>query len=174
MATRGVWLPVLVLAVVAAGAALAVTRPWTAREGEDALRPEVRDALTLRILDVVEHTSQGRAVVTTGDDPVGCAVRAFGTSPEGVSDAAQAQTVYAWAICWTVVEGKPLTGASMPIAVHFGPPVRVEKPSDGGDYTRSVKAMFPPRLYDVAFDNNRWAAELAGRADARARSVASR
>ncbi len=174
MAKRGVWLPVLVLALVAAGAALAVTRPWESRPGEDPMRPEVRDALALKVLNVVENTPEGRAVVTTGSDPVGCAVRAFGTAPEGVSDAAQAQTVYAWAVCWTVVGGKPQTGASMPIAVHFGPPVRVEKPSDGGDYTRSVKAMFPPRLYDVAFDNNRWAAELAGKADARARSAASR
>jgi hypothetical protein len=174
MATRRVWLSVLVLAALGAVVALVVARPWEAGGSEDALRPEVRDALGLRVLDVVENTPEGRAIVTTGSDPVGCAVRALGTAPEAVNDAAQAQTVYAWSICWTVVDGKPTTGVSTPVAVHFGSPVRVEKPADGGDYTRSLKAMFPPRLHDVAFDNNRWAGELAGKADARARSVATR
>jgi hypothetical protein len=174
MLKRSVWLPVLLLATIAAVAALAVTRPWQASNAVDALRSEVRDALTLKVLDVVENAPEGRAIVTTGSDPVGCAVRPLGTAPEAVTDAALAQTVYAWAICWTVVGGKPDTGASAPIAVHFGPPVRVDLPSDGGEYTRSVRAMFPPRLHDAAFDNNRWAAELAGKADARARSVATR
>jgi hypothetical protein len=154
------------LLVVAVATVLAVVRPWERTGSEDTFAPGVRDALALEVREIMEQGA-GRAVVTLSTVTVLCAVRPLGADPQGATRVEEVRVAYVWAFCWVVDGGTKSTGASLPVAVHFGPPVDVEQPVDGSGYTASVRRMFPDRLYDVAFDNNRYAAELAPKVDAR-------
>lgn len=167
---------VVVVAVltVAATVSVLVARPWAASGGEDPLAAPVRAELSARVVTVLEDDPAGRQVVTRGTEPVACAARAIGVDPPGATGAAQARTVYAWAVCWTIVGGAPRTGVSVPLAVRLGPPVAVDLPTDGAGYSASVKRIFPARLHDTVFDNNRYAVDVGPQAQQRASEVAAR
>jgi hypothetical protein len=166
----------LVLALVAAGAvALVVTRPWQAPGAEDPMPPAMREVLTGRVVSVLEDEPAGRRVMARGAEPVACAARVIGAEPSAVPIATEARTVYAWVICRVISDGQPTSSASLPVAVHFGPPIAVEEPDDGAGYTSSVRRIFPRRLHDVVFDGeNRYVAELQPKIETRAREVAAR
>ncbi|MEV8508358.1 hypothetical protein AB0368_26550 [Actinoplanes sp. NPDC051475] len=155
-AKRGRWVTAAVAAVLAAG----VLVWWIKYRGpalEDELSPAVRASLTIRARDALEAGAS--ANLTPDEGRLACAVRVLGTDPPAVVQAAQARTVFVWAMCSTV--GTEVnTESSLPVAIHLSDPPAAEVPGDGSLNGPDRRRIFPERLQDVvAGDGNGYGLE---------------
>lgn len=140
MRTRVVWLGLVTVLVIAVTAFSVVSarRLGTQEPPRGALAAGLADrAVALMERDFRELTSPGGG-------PVACAARPFGVRPEGLTEAAQATTIYAWVYC----RGAGRTLLS-PVALRLGEPPSIRVPAGGEDRERSLRRIFPADVRDA-------------------------
>ena len=132
----------LVLAVVIAAAGFAVV---SARRLGTQPPPRGRLAadLAVRVTQLMERDFRG--LTAAGGEPVDCTARPFGVRPEGLTDAADATTIYAWVTC-RADGGRTLVN---PVALRLDRPPSVRMPESGDGRERSIRRIFPADVRDA-------------------------
>jgi hypothetical protein len=156
---------IVLVAVAAVGAGLAVFWRHSIAPGVSPV-PVGSDStlasqLGSQVVDALEKDPEFRREVTEepGFRPI-CAARPFGVnSPSGKGG--EAETIYAWIYCKWIpektdapIDTHSLMALMAPIAVHLGSNTTYEVPSDGEQYPRSLKKIFPSSLLEAAKHGN--------------------
>lgn len=159
------WRVLALALLVAAVAGVFVVRWISSPDGRKVQPGPLRDQLSARVVDVLEHDPTFRTEVTRepGPRPV-CVASVFGMAPDGADTADEVRTIYTWVNCLWLrpadlargpagLDLSDLSGVSMPIALHLGPPVTYEAPEDGEGNPDSVRRIFPKSLEGAAFSD---------------------
>jgi hypothetical protein len=169
---RRVWIPFLALslAVVAGYLVYDLALEGGTPEGTT-LSPVVRRELADRVVRNLELDDGVGKVVLAADRRV-CAARVFGTDPLRVEKATDVETVYARVYCIEVKpDNSPGTNVAIPIAMHLGSKVRVERPREGNFYANDVDRIFPSRLRHSAAEDDRSERDLERNVERRLREL---
>ncbi len=161
-----VWCCLVVVAAIGAVRehAAQVVPPRVEDTMSAALRAELGERAA-RILEseagavfVVDNENDGRHVV--------CAAHVLGADPRGLTQVFAATSVYVIAECSSYHPGDDdESGGLAPLAIRLRPDVQVRVPREG-EYSPSIRRMFPERLYGVAFAHQNHVAELHAEIDA--------
>ncbi|GAB3328374.1 hypothetical protein RMN56_28975 [Micromonospora halotolerans] len=144
--------------------ALGVFVVWriSATDGRKLPAGPLRDQLSARAVEVLEHDSAFRTELTRDPGQPVCVASVFGVAPDGADAVDEVSTIYTWVDCaWlgpadlakgpAEIDINQLSGLRMPIALHLGPTVTYEAPDDGEGHPDSVRRIFPKPLEDAAF-----------------------
>jgi hypothetical protein len=114
------------------------------------MRRELADRV-VRTLEI--DAAAGRVVLPAGR--LLCAARVFGIDPATAVKVVDVRTVYARTYCAEVKpDNRAGTSVRVPIAMHLGAEVRVERPADGSRRQADIDDIFPSRLrYAAAKDD---------------------
>ncbi|MEV0898928.1 hypothetical protein [Actinoplanes sp. NPDC049802] len=136
-----------VVAAAVAVTALTASAVWYAvtRTDEAVLDAALAARLDAHVTPLIERRMSEEW--TSRPHLMACAVRPVGVDPELATTFAEVTTVYVWASCETLMTEPG--GTVVPVAVHLGPPVRFDVPSDADWGTGRVTGMFPDRLHDA-------------------------
>ncbi|MEU2616268.1 hypothetical protein ABZ570_32605 [Micromonospora sp. NPDC007271] len=135
---------------------------WLSVPNARKLPEPFREQLASRVVDAIEHNP----TFDRGHDPDAwpvCAASVFGVAPDSAHTVDEVRTIYTLAYCTYLstadiakgpdIDLSSLSGVSMPIAVHLGPPVTFDEPTDGEKaYPDSIRRIFPKPLQEAAFN----------------------
>ncbi|GIJ44719.1 hypothetical protein Val02_16050 [Virgisporangium aliadipatigenens] len=143
---RFVGLVVVVLLAIGAGYVANRALIQEPQPATQVMSPLMRRELVDRVVRTLEIDGKaGRVVLPV--DRVLCAARVFGIEPATAVKVVDVDVVYARTYC---VEVKPDNQAGVtilvPIAMHLGATVRVQRPADGPARQADVENIFPSRL----------------------------
>jgi hypothetical protein len=130
-------------------------RPDGVTPSPSALAPSLSSGLAERTARAAESDPHFLRKITLHSARIGCIADPFGTRPENISTADQAQVVYANLYCAGVTDSGSLDGAEaaiLPAAVTLGSPPSIVTPGDGGDWTASVHRVIPRQWWQRAGD----------------------
>jgi len=108
--------------------------------------PLMRRELAERVVRTLEVDARAGRVVLPVDRLL-CAARVFGVEPATAVKVVDVRIVYARLYCAEVKpDHKVGASARVPIAMHLGSEVRVERPVDGPGRQGDIEDIFPSRL----------------------------
>ncbi|MEV4465790.1 hypothetical protein AB0J51_19470 [Micromonospora echinofusca] len=156
------WVLAFSLLFVAVSGVFFVSRVSAPAPSGRELPTPLRDHLAARVVEALEHDPTFRTEVTRepGTQPV-CVASVFGVAPDWAATGDEARTIYSWVKCSWVspadfakgpanLDISQLSGLSMPVSLHLGPPVTYQAPADGGEYADSIRRIFPKPLEAAA------------------------